>query len=129
MPNIDYERINFQDIPANLTPLAARLLNRIDKTVYDITNYLNKSKEYLLNANDWGSSGDIIYPFIYIISDPGVYENSDTPMAEIWGTHEIETQEELDSIKYITKVIVDESGVKVYANSRVNVNLKLILKM
>ena len=105
MPNIDYERINFQDIPANLTPLAARLLNRIDKAVYDISNYINKSKEYLLNSSDWGSSGDIIYPFIYRISDPGVYENSDTPMAEIWGTHEIETQEELDSIKYIDYVV------------------------
>ncbi len=129
MSSIDYDRINFEDLPSNLTPVAARILNRMDKAIDDIAVYINDRDdiEYLLLASNWASSGDITYPYYYSISSTK-YKDSDHPIAQVWGTNEVETESEINDIKKVTKVVVNNNGIKVYASGSISVNLRLILK-
>ena len=41
----------------------------------------------------------------------------------------VETQEEITSMSYVTKVIVDAQGIDVYAKDKPTVKLKLVLKL
>lgn len=125
---IDYERIDFQDRPATQTPLGERNLDKMDKAIYDIATYLNKEGEFILQASSWSASGSSTYPYKLFIQD-GRYSDDDKPFGQVWGMNEIETQDEIDCIKYIKKVTVGHTGITVYATSAPTVNLKLILKM
>ena len=125
---IDYERIDFQDKPSTLTPMAARILNRIDKAMDDVVTYLNKSATYIMTSSGWTATGETTYPYIYEIST-NKYANDDTPIAQVYGTHDIDTADEIICAKYIGKVIVNTTGVKVYATNQPTVDLKLVLKM
>lgn len=126
MPDIEYERINWEN--GMRTPLGAANLNKGDKAIDDLVKYVNKSGEYTISANNWQSSSSSIYPYINTIGAQGVFSNSDYPIAQVWGMGEIETSDEMLGISYIAKVIVDPSGIKVYATSQPTVDLKLILK-
>lgn len=127
MPDIDYEQIDFKDLPSLDTPLAARILNRMDGTIYNLVKYVNKTETFVLSSSNWVGSGDAQYPYKQIISS-NKYDDSDVPLAQVWGTHNIETSDEITSISYVKKVIVSTSGVTVYASNRPTVDLKLVLK-
>lgn len=130
MSSIDYDRINFEDLPSNLTPLASRILNRMDKAIDDIVKHINKEEEYTLNSSGWVSisSYEGPYNYKYFIST-NIFSDDDIPICQTWGMNDIETQDEITSIGYIKKVMVDSSGITVYASSKPTVNLKLILKV
>ena len=126
MSNIDYERVNWEN--GTRTPLGAANLNKGDKAIDDIAKYLNKTGEYTLQTSAWTATSSEQYPWVLNISSTK-YSDDDTPIAQAWGMGEIETSDEITSISYIKKVIVNTSGIKVYASSKPTVNLKLVLKM
>ena len=126
MAVIDYERVNWQNSIA--TPLGARNQNKMDKGIDDIAKYLNKTGEYTLLASNWTATGDATYPYINELAVPNIYTSEDHPIAQVWGMGDIETEDELTGISYISKVIVNVTGIKVYALDIPSVNLKLILK-
>lgn len=41
MPDLTYERINFEDAPSNQTPVNSTNLNKMDKGIYDATEEIN----------------------------------------------------------------------------------------
>lgn len=126
MAIIDYERVNWENSIA--TPLGARNQNKMDKGIDDIAKYINKSNEYMLLSSNWTATGNSTYPYINSLAVPGIYTVEDHPIAQVWGVGDIETEAELAGISYISKVIVDTTGIKVYATNTPSVNLKLILK-
>lgn len=130
MSDIDYEMIDWEDEPSTQTSVSQRNLGKMDKAIYDIATYLNKKidKEYVLLADNWIVSGDIIYPYYYVISSTE-YSDNDHPLAQVWGINAIETEQELDAIKLITKVVVSSSSITVYASGSIDTDLKLVLKM
>jgi len=128
MPDIDYDLINWEDSPSTSTPIARRNLDKMDRAIYDVANYLKKTNTYILESSSWVSSGNSIYPYKLVIQSDK-YTNDDSPICQAWGMNDIETQDELTSINYIKKVIVDLSGVTVYASSKPTVNLKLVVKL
>lgn len=123
---IDYDRINWED--SLRTPLGQRNLNKMDKGIKDLANLANKTGEYTLLASSWTATGDSTYPYINELAVPNVYTSEDHPIAQVWGMGDIETEDELTGISYISKVIVNVTGIKVYALDIPSVNLKLILK-
>lgn len=126
MAVIDYERVNWQNSIA--TPLGARNQNKMDKGIKDIADHLNKTNEYILLSSNWISTGNDMYPYVNELAIPNVYTVEDHPLAQIWGMNEIETTDEIDGISYISKVIVNITGIKVYASNLPIVDLKLVLK-
>lgn len=127
MSNIDYERVNWEN--GKRTPLNANNLNNMDKTISEVVNYINKVGEYILLNSEWSHiSSEGAYTYKYFISTY-IYSDSDIPTCQTWGMHDIETQDEITSISYIKKVIVDSTGVTVYASSKPTVDLKLVLKV
>lgn len=130
MSDIDYEKVDWEDEPSTQTSVSRRNLGKMDQAIYDIAKYLNKKtdKEYILSADNWIVSGDIIYPYYYSISSTE-YSDDDHPLAQVWGINTIETEQELDNIKLIAKVIVSSSSITVYASGSIDTDLKLILKM
>ena len=122
----DYERVNWQN---NInTPLGARNLNKGDKALKDVVDHINKTNSYTLRANSWTGTGSSTYPYMNRISIPGVYTDDDHPIAQAFGMGDIETEAELASISYISKVIVNATGITVYATNTPSVDLKLVLK-
>lgn len=122
----DYERVNWQD---NInTPLGARNLNKGDKALKDVVDHINKTNSYILRTDNWVSTGNISYPYKNFIGIQNVYSDDDHPIAQVWGMSDIETEDELTGISYITKVIVDTTGITVYAINTPSVDLKLVLK-
>lgn len=128
MSDIDYEKVDWEDEPSTQTSVSRRNLGKMDQAIYDIAKYLNKEGEFILQTSSWSSSGSSTYPYKLFIQD-GRYSDDDKPFGQVWGMNEIETQDEIDCIKYIKKVTVDHTGITVYATSAPTVNLKLILKM
>lgn len=128
MPDIDYEMVNWEDEPSTQTSVSRRNLNKMDKAIYDMAKYLNKSKTYILETSSWIGSGSDIYKYMLQISTTD-YTDNDMPICQVYGINDIETQDEITSIGYIKKIIVNNSGILVYATSKPISNLKLILKM
>lgn len=126
MAVIDYERVNWEN--SITTPLGARNQNKMDKGIKDIVDYLNKTSDYTLLSSNWSYTGNVTYPYVNILSVPGVYKSEDHPIAQVWGMGDIETEDELTGISYISKVVVDVTGIKVYATNTPSVNLKLVIK-
>lgn len=126
MAVIDYERVNWQNSIA--TPLGARNQNKMDKGIKDIADHLNKTNEYTLLSSNWVATGNTTYPYINELAVSDVYTVEDHPIAQVWGMSDIETDDEIEGISYISKVIVDTNGIKVYAINTPSVNLKLIIK-
>lgn len=127
MSNIEYERVNWEN--GTRTPLNANNLNNMDKTISEVVNYINKVGEYILLNSGWTNiSSTGVYTYKYFIST-SIYSDSDIPTCQPWGMHDIETQDEITSISYIKKVIVDSTGVTIYASSKPTVDLKLVLKV
>ena len=123
----DYERVNWQN---NInTPLGARNLNKGDKALKDVVDYLNKTNSYTLLSGSWTSSGSSTYPYKNKIAIPNVYTSEDHPIAQVFGMGDIETEAELAGISYISKVVVDSTGITVYALQTPTVNLKIVLKV
>ena len=128
MPNIDYDRINWQNIPSPNTALEADNLNKMDKAIYDIVNYVNKASEFILSSSAWVTTSNEQYPYKLAIASSN-YSDSDYPICQVWGVNEIETEDESLCITYIKKVIVNSLGVIVYASTQPTVDLKLVLKV
>lgn len=126
MAVIDYERVNW--VNSINTPLGARNQNKMDKGIKDIVDYLNRTNNYTLSSSNWSSTGNVTYPYVNTLAVPGVYTSEDHPIAQVWGMGDIETEDELTSISYISKVVVNATGIKVYATNMPSVDLKLVLK-
>ena len=126
MSNIEYERVNWEN--GVRTPLNDVNLNKSDKALYEVVQHINKTNTYTVSANNWSSTSNPVYPYQNRIYVPNVYSDDDIPAAQLWGTNEIETTEEITSIGYITKVIVDKTYITIYAKDRPTVDLKLSLK-
>ena len=127
MPNIDFERVNWEN-GAN-TPLNDINLNKSDRALDEVVKYINKTNTYSIETYSWQSTGNPIYPYKARIYANGIYSNSDIPIAQVFGMNDIETQEEITSMSYVTKVIVDAQGIDVYAKDQPTVKLKLVLKL
>lgn len=126
MSAIDYDRIHWQD---NLnTPLGQRNLNKMDKGINDVVEYINRTAEYILLSSNWVSTQGGTYPYVNELAILDEYTIEDHPIAQVWGINEMETPDEITAIGYIKKVIANPTGIKVYASNVPTVNLKLILK-
>ena len=125
--SIEYEKINFQDRPSNMTPLAARILARLDNAMSDVVTQLNKTRSYILPTTGWISTGEPTYPYKLIIPSYE-YKDDDVPICQAWGINDIETAAEIDAIKLIKKVIVDHAGITIYATAIPEVSVKLVIK-
>lgn len=125
MSNIEYERVNWEN---GRTPLGANNLNKGDKAIDDLVKYVNKSNTFILQSSAWTATGNAQYPWYLTISS-NQYTSSDIPICQVWGMNDIETDIELTCIPYVKKVIVDSSGLKVYASDKPTVNLRLNLKV
>ncbi len=125
MSSIEYERVNWEN---GRTPLGANNLNKGDKAIADLVDYVNKSNIFTLQSSAWHATGNAQYPWSMTISSDQ-YNSSDIPICQVWGTNEIETDIEVTNITYIKKVIVDSSGITVYASSKPTIDLKLVLKV
>ena len=128
MSIIDYDRVNFQNLPSLQTPVDEDNLNKMDKAIDDIANYINKSRIYILNSTAWVATSNETYPYKMTISSYE-FSDDDTPICQVWGVNEIENEDEMVGISYIKKVIVNSTGITVYASNRPTVNLKLVLKV
>lgn len=128
MSDLTYEKINFEDKPATTTPVDSSNLNHMDGAIYDIVSHINKSTSYTLSESSWMASGNSIYPYTLTISTT-IYDDSDIPICQVWGMDEFETADEITCRAYIQKVIVDSTGITVYATEKPTVDLKLSLKV
>lgn len=127
MSDIDYEKVDWEDEPSTQTSVSRRNLGKMDDALYRISKKLDKTSEIILQSSGWISSGESQYPY-KLFSAIDKFEDDDHPLCQVWGVNEIETEDELNCIKMVKKVIVDHTGVTVYASDRPTVNLKMILR-